>query len=423
MTLDLPSSYEQPESKFNVDSSWTKIFSILDPKQKHKKIIDDRPLGERVREQRKNRGEGNNEESEGGSEVDNTSGTDGFNSSEDSNSFGKRMMKSNPKQEKREQRENQRLDNKREKRRENSRKKRIQQEEEQEREENGWEPKQEEKPRNHKLGKQREKRNRQDMEENGWISKADGLEKEMVLQNMKDEIETPYIKQEIETPSQPEKKKRKQEKFHPNGNGKPYEVINVYEEQKKMKKEIQKKYEGADFEEEVKRKLIPENPDQIEDDSIAFGTFDFSAGRPLPLYLAKRKSQIVPLSTKIKLAKKREKALAEEGKGGDNLREFHQWKNVMDKENGLKLKDSSTHLKKAMKSVKKRKNKHREEWSKREQDQKDNIEAKQKKRERNLKKRKDMNLERKVNRRWGIKTKSKTLRPGFEGRKKHFINK
>lgn len=261
----------------------------------------------------------------------------------------------------------------------------------------------------------------EEMEGDGWKPKQEEPEEE---EEGDDEEEDDYQEYKRETQSSlPPSKKHSAETKTKSSNGQQYEVINVYDEKRKMKMEAEKKFANKEFEQKVKKQLNLDNSDQSEEDSIAFGTFDFSSGRPLPLYLAKRNRQMIPLTQKIKLAKKREKALAEEGKQGENLREFHQWKRIMDKENGLKLKESSTTLTKTLNTKQKRKKKSKEEWTKREQDQKERQEERQKRREKNIKRKKEMNLERRINRRWGIKTKSKQRRPGFEGRKKHFINK
>jgi len=468
MTLDLPSSYEQPDGKPIIDSSWAKIFSIL----------DDRPLGERVKEQKKERKK--NGEDSGGSELD---------ASEDSDSFGKvwKNQTSGTKQERREekkQKQKQKGNRDRKKKRKSSMKNGTDSEETlREVKKDKWKSNEDEdiahaenkynlkkKERNGKeteelsknikkekwkisnedeetttysntnknlsieLKKEKktkqegddnehanyfrtEKRSREEMEE-----ELEGYEWEPKQEQPDEKNKYAYQKEERDTWYQPIKKFKimstPDDRINP-----PYEVINVYEEKQRMKKEIAKKYESVEFEEEVKRKISTESSDQIDEDSIAFGTFDFSTGRPLPVYLTRLKHQIIPLTQKIKMAKKREKALAAEGKAGENLREFHHWKKVMDKENGLKTIETAASLKKIQKRAQKDKQKHREEWAKREKESKEAQEAHQKKRDRNIKKKKDANLERKINRRWGLKNKTKQRRPGFEGRKKHFINK
>jgi len=174
---------------------------------------------------------------------------------------------------------------------------------------------------------------------------------------------------------------------------------------------------------------------EIEKEKPSFGSVEYTSENDLSQFHPKKKKrEMITLEKKLEKAEKREKALSEDSKQGENLREIHVWKRVMEKEQGVKTQtQTSAFLKQAMKRVKKRKEKSRTQWEERDKAVVARKEAKQNRRERHLKIKKEMNLEKRINKRFGVRTQSKKEkrqkaknnknRPGFEGRKRNFINK
>lgn len=106
--------------------------------------------------------------------------------------------------------------------------------------------------------------------------------------------------------------------------------------------------------------------------------------------------------------------VAEGGVKADN----HAWSAAMKRASGEKVLDDPKLLRKTLKREEKRKQKSSEKWEKKLALQKDTRDAKQSKRNSNIKARKDSVRDKRQERR-----DKKLLRPGFEGRKSGFLNK
>jgi hypothetical protein len=206
------------------------------------------------------------------------------------------------------------------------------------------------------------------------------------------------------------------------------------------------------FEDDVKMKLFGVKPQtaspssiispELEED-IKFGTFDFSSGRPLPMYLTsqlpqkkKRSKKVTPFL--LKQVENKQQILADKSEEGKKKAEKIRWDTIMDRAQGVKVKDDPKLIRKTLKKMKKKKEKSAKEWAKRKEDLEQRILERQKRREENIKSKKEQRKERKINKRLGIKAKSPKpnakskpkaegnkakRRPGFEGRKNNFINK
>jgi len=160
-------------------------------------------------------------------------------------------------------------------------------------------------------------------------------------------------------------------------------------------------------------------------DKPTFGTLKYTDESEIPrLKPKKHRDQIMTLDEKIAKAERKDKYLSEDTKHAENLREVHRWKRAMDKEKGVNVfKQSTDYLKQAQKQVQKRKEKSKREWEERVKSKEEAQQIKQKKRAHNLKLRKQANLESKIYRRFKVKPSKSKKRPGFEGRKRGFINK
>eukprot|EP01123_Difflugia_compressa_P007573 TRINITY_DN2061_c0_g1_i3.p1 TRINITY_DN2061_c0_g1~~TRINITY_DN2061_c0_g1_i3.p1 ORF type:complete len:373 (+),score=122.65 TRINITY_DN2061_c0_g1_i3:30-1148(+) len=171
-------------------------------------------------------------------------------------------------------------------------------------------------------------------------------------------------------------------------------------------------------------KSKPNTPKNSDDSTIEhFSKFDFSSGVPVPTYLQnKRKPSKAQLLKKVQEQKKilHELHGTEEG---DALARQEAWDTMKKKAQGEKIKNDPEKLKKSIKRDMQQKKKSKREWDQRVSLQKKSQKEAQKKRQENIEKLK----ERKRDKRQGIKRKktssTKTQRRGFEGEKKHYLNK
>jgi len=159
--------------------------------------------------------------------------------------------------------------------------------------------------------------------------------------------------------------------------------------------------------------------------SLEFASFDTSSGAPVPEYLKNRKKK--PSRARLlQIAQENKKALEAKKNTpeGQKVIEEHAWDTMLKKASGEKVKDDIGKLKKTVKREEAKKKKSKKEWEQRVSLQKKSQADAQAKRKTNLEERKQTKKDKKM----GI-TKKKTKgkagpgRPGFEGKKRQFINK
>lgn len=186
--------------------------------------------------------------------------------------------------------------------------------------------------------------------------------------------------------------------------------------------------DDSEYEEEIRLRLLglkkPEpimSPEFAED--IQYGTFDFSSGQAIPQYLAKSKRNTTKrLEYLIKKAERKQKVKS----GNTDKAEQLKWAQAEKKVAGDSNLDDVTRLKKKLKGKLKKKEKSRKDWAKRVEDSRAQIEKRQQKRKENIAAKVAAIKEKRINKRFGIKTKKKKgskRRPGFEGKKQNFLNK
>jgi len=193
---------------------------------------------------------------------------------------------------------------------------------------------------------------------------------------------------------------------------------NKKQKQKEDEEEEEKEEEEEENDEGEEEEQLMER-DEASGNNIQYSTFSFDSGKPVPAYLSgseKRKKR----SIKKILQEVEEKQLlfdkikdTEEGK---KLIEKENWKKVLQKAEGIKVKDDPKLLKKTLKRKEKQKEKSSKAWKERTQQQLKEQQEKQRKRAENIRKhiqkRKEVRLK-----------KLRKHRPGFEGRKNEMLNK
>jgi len=145
---------------------------------------------------------------------------------------------------------------------------------------------------------------------------------------------------------------------------------------------------------------------------VRYGAIEFNKGTPLPESLAKKKGM-----NKKKLLHKLERE--KEAKNGSNVSEKKAWDKLIAKAKGEKVKDNAALVKKSLKKEEQKKKKSQKEWKARDKESHKKQEMKQKKRSANIAEYLAKKKERRIAKRTGTKLK----RPGFEGKKKKFLNK
>lgn len=225
------------------------------------------------------------------------------------------------------------------------------------------------------------------------------------LKRKKGENETPKKgKKEEEEEESKERPKKKQKK------------------QKKSEKEVKVKEEEGEEMETTHTNgtdvaLLQEKDEPVEGD-FQFGTFDLKGDKAVPQYLVKKKK----LKDHVLLKKlEKEKELLEKLKGtpeGEEKIKQIELKRAFQKAQGEKVKDDPKRLKKTMKVTKKKKQKSAEEWAKRKEIQRKEMEERQQKRKQNIRD----HLNAKKERRMASRKRKDTKRPGFEGKKRAFLN-
>lgn len=173
-----------------------------------------------------------------------------------------------------------------------------------------------------------------------------------------------------------------------------------------------------------------------ENDDMLFGNIVFEDGTRVTSDLSKLRSGIAHKKKKgpanndikahlVRLENKKRKLALMTPEEQASLKESDQWKSLMSQAEGVKVKDDEKLLKKALKRKDKQKLRSETEWKDRKQVVKDTIAARAKKREANLKARKDNKGKKGKNQpklrkfsgviKKGGKAKDGKKRPGFEG--------
>jgi hypothetical protein len=187
-----------------------------------------------------------------------------------------------------------------------------------------------------------------------------------------------------------------------------------------------------------KGKNAPAPPSVVspeEEENLQFGTFDFSTGKPVPMYLSNKGPKRKNLPRMLAKAEKLQKRLQDESEQGQRKAEQYKWDRMIKKAQGGKVRDNPLLIAKKMANIRKQKKKSAIEWQKRNAQVEKDKDIRLQRRQANIKAkmdRKKMSAIRKTIGASKLKTPSKkhsggkksgTRRPGFEGKKGSFINK
>jgi len=162
------------------------------------------------------------------------------------------------------------------------------------------------------------------------------------------------------------------------------------------------------------------------DQDLEFGTFDFSTDKPTPSYLLKKRkatSARNPRTTEALLQKaEMERDYIQQIKDVDlrkQVIEKRDWERATKMAAGEKIKDDPALLRKTLRRQKQQKQRSAKKWSDRTKGVKIAQKAQQDRRESNIQARAEQKKAKKAGKKLPIAKK----RPGFEGKKKNFLNK
>lgn len=159
------------------------------------------------------------------------------------------------------------------------------------------------------------------------------------------------------------------------------------------------------------KKAMPPKPIFNKEGKMVFSKFDFSeSGEKARLGDVPVGKDYKRLLHKVEKQKEKLAALKEKDEvKGKQVEVKTQWKTMLHKAEGVKVKDNPEMLKKALKSKEKRKEKRKKGWEEREDSVKQKMKDKQDKRTANLKKRKDASKDKKIKK----SVKKGHILPGF----------
>eukprot|EP01094_Clydonella_sp_ATCC50884_P026060 TRINITY_DN7032_c3_g1_i1.p1 TRINITY_DN7032_c3_g1~~TRINITY_DN7032_c3_g1_i1.p1 ORF type:complete len:337 (-),score=174.56 TRINITY_DN7032_c3_g1_i1:21-1031(-) len=196
---------------------------------------------------------------------------------------------------------------------------------------------------------------------------------------------------------------------------------------------------GKEADSRVDDRPIVDEPEENDDETpvIQFSTFDFSGDKPKPAYLAKKKKLPDAVALKKALKEKEKLEKLKSADDSDKIKDI-QFEKALRKTTGEKVKDDPTRIKKTIKRKKAKKEKSKKEWADRYATVDRDMKKRQAIREENIRRHRGKNkakfaAEQKAAKKQAQK-KSKTggggssagaskSRPGFEGKKKGFLNK
>lgn len=210
----------------------------------------------------------------------------------------------------------------------------------------------------------------------------------------------------------------------------------------KRQEKLKRKREEEDADEYVTKGDGDEDKSEADDnsdeenDDVLFGNIVFEDGTRVTSDLTKLRNGIAQKKKKgpanndikahlVKLENKKRKLAQMSPEEQASAKDSDQWKSLMSQAEGVKVKDDERLLKKALKRKEKQKLRSETEWKERKQTVKDTIAARAKRREANLKARKDNKGKKGKNQprlkkftgvvKKGGKPKDGKKRPGFEG--------
>ena len=176
---------------------------------------------------------------------------------------------------------------------------------------------------------------------------------------------------------------------------------------KKMKKKLAKQERATNGPVNPKSKTpIPPNPVFNKEGKMVFSKFDFSERKETK----PQQKNFKALLEKVQKDKEKVEKLKEtDSEAAKKLKDKQAWQNMLQKAEGVKVKDNPELIKKAMKKKEKRKDKSKRDWKERDE----KVDAKQKqrqdKRTANIKKKKEGRLNKKITK---AKKKGRVI-PGF----------
>eukprot|EP00727_Mastigamoeba_balamuthi_P010241 m51a1_g584 hypothetical protein (337) ;mRNA; r:6646-8200 len=151
------------------------------------------------------------------------------------------------------------------------------------------------------------------------------------------------------------------------------------------------------------------------DGRTQFSTFDYSTGKPVPSYLVKNRGN---KKQKPSLRAQLDKAVRDKNRAKEDS--SVQWDAALKRSTGEKVLDDPRLLKKKLKREETRRKKSAAKWEERNRQVAEAQRARQEARTQHLHDRSETRKDRKFGRKQ--KQQKKTHRPGFEGKKKSFIN-
>ncbi|KAK8183127.1 ribosome biogenesis protein Rrp14-C [Phyllosticta capitalensis] len=205
------------------------------------------------------------------------------------------------------------------------------------------------------------------------------------------------------------------------------------EERRQRKKEVRKQAKEDEQRKKAEAELArlrgsgsPGTPDifsPAEENNFSFGRIAFDDGQQTDLSgtnlidLSHKKGRMDPKTALIHAEKKKERLASMDEDKRKEIEEKERWLSAKKKVHGEKVRDDTNLLKKTLKRKDKQKKKSEKEWTERKEGVEKSIAARQKKREDNLQKRREIKGTKpgkKANRAKAAAGKKKS-RPGFEG--------
>eukprot|EP01116_Phalansterium_solitarium_P025403 TRINITY_DN9706_c0_g1_i1.p1 TRINITY_DN9706_c0_g1~~TRINITY_DN9706_c0_g1_i1.p1 ORF type:complete len:442 (-),score=143.35 TRINITY_DN9706_c0_g1_i1:171-1496(-) len=268
-----------------------------------------------------------------------------------------------------------------------------------------------------------------DSKPSGWLGT-------LLLSAGKDQSSTEQLRSRLQQRIEELRAKRKAPEKSENGQQQPRkkQKKQAEEEKEKARKERQKQNKkGKQSAKKEKADGAPPVPEEaeaaaatVEEGDFSFSKFDFSTGQAVPSYLVDHAKKKKKASTEELLKRAQQhKLLIDQIKGteeGEQLMKRDAFKSMFAKAQGEKVKDNPALLKKTLKREQKQKKKSSAAWAERKSLEKKSQKERQEKRQKNIDEKRQKNKDRRMGKKSPAKPKG-PRRPGFEGRKKGFLNK